>query len=77
MTACEGPPVELAFLLAHWMEKSEKGNTSKIFLSTPAKVIAEDAGETILGQLLPIMDKMGYNYQAYTKGIGKVYKGGI
>lgn len=77
LTACEGPPVEMAFSLAHWLEKQNKGKTSTIFLSTPAKVIAEDAGETILNQLLPMMGRMGYNYQANTQGIKKVHKGGI
>ena len=77
MTACEGPPVELAFSMAHWLEKHDKGKASTIYLSTPAKVIAEDAGETILNQLLPMMTKMGYNYQADTKGIKKIYDGGI
>jgi sulfide:quinone oxidoreductase len=77
MTACEGPPVEMAFSLAHWFEKNHKGNASTIHLSTPAKVIAEDAGETILHQLLPMMQKMGYNYKADTLGIKKVYDGGI
>ncbi|WP_291144925.1 NAD(P)/FAD-dependent oxidoreductase [Flavobacterium sp. UBA7680] len=77
LTACEGPPVEMAFSLAHWLEKQNKGKISTIFLSTPAKVIAEDAGETILNQLLPMMDRMGYNYQANTQGIKKVHKGGI
>lgn len=77
MTACEGPPVELSFSLAHWLEKNYKGDASTIYLSTPAKVIAEDAGETILNQLLPMMADMGYNYQANTKGIKKIYDGGI
>ncbi|MFB9840988.1 NAD(P)/FAD-dependent oxidoreductase [Mucilaginibacter ginsenosidivorans] len=77
LTACEGPPVELSFSIAHWLEKNKKGNASTIFLSTPAKVIAEDAGETILNQLLPMMQGMGYNYKANTLGIKKVYDNGI
>lgn len=77
LTACEGPPVEMAFSLAHWLEKNHKGNASTISLSTPAKVIAEDAGETILGQLIPMFGKMGYNYQANTNGIKKVHKDGV
>ncbi|NLR58171.1 FAD-dependent oxidoreductase [Chitinophaga polysaccharea] len=77
LTACEGPPVELAFSLAHWLEKRHKGDAATIYLSTPAKVIAEDAGESILQQLLPMMTKMGYNYQANTLGIKRVYDGGI
>jgi len=77
LTACEGPPVEMAFSLAHWLEKNKKGNASKVFISTPAKVIAEDAGETILNELLPMVSKMGFHYQANTKGIKKVHKGGV
>nr|MBC7612863.1 FAD-dependent oxidoreductase [Pseudopedobacter sp.] len=77
LTACEGPPVEMAFSIAHWLEKNFKGDTSTVFLSTPAEVIAEDAGETILNQLVPMMGKMGYHYQANTNGIKKVSKDGI
>ena len=77
LTACEGPPIEMVFSLAHWLEKNQKGNTSSIFLSTPSKVIAEDAGETITSKLVPMMVNMGYNYQANTNGIKKVYKGGV
>jgi sulfide:quinone oxidoreductase len=77
LTACEGPPVEMSFSLAHWLEKNHKGSASTIYLSTPAKVIAEDAGETILHQLLPMMQGMGYHYQAETLGIKKVHEGGI
>ena len=77
LSACEGPPVEMTFSLAHWLEKNNKGNTATIYLSTPAKVIAEDAGETILSKLVPMMGSMGYNYQANTNGIKKVHKDGI
>lgn len=77
LTACEGPPVEMAFSMAHWLEKQKKGNAATIYLSTPAEVIAEDAGETILNQLLPLMTNMGYNYQANTHGIKEIHKDGI
>jgi sulfide:quinone oxidoreductase len=77
MTACEGPPVEMAFSLAHWLEKYKLGNASTIHLTTPAKVIAEDAGETILDQLIPMMGNMGYHYKANTLGIKSVHEGGI
>ncbi len=76
-TACEGPPVELAFSMAHWLKENKKGDESTIYLSTPAEVIAEDAGESILDELLPMMDKEGYNYQANTRGIKKIHKDGI
>jgi len=75
--ACEGPPVEIAFSLAHWLEEHEKGDASSITLFTPAEVIAEDAGETILGELLPMVDEMGFGYRAETKGIKRLYDDGI
>lgn len=77
LTACEGPPVELAFSMAHWLENNQEGHASSIHLSTPAEVIAEDAGETILNELIPMMANMGCNYQANTQGIKKIHKNGI
>ncbi len=77
LAACEGPPVELAFSLADWLERNEKGNARNITLFTPAEVIAEDAGETILKQLLPMMTDMGYGYKNNTIGIRKIHKDGI
>lgn len=77
MTACEGPPVELAFSLAHWLGQHNLGDASTIYLSTPAKVIAEDAGETILKQLLPMMQNQGFHYQSNTLGIKEVLEDGI
>ncbi|MEF8940319.1 MAG: FAD-dependent oxidoreductase [Salinivenus sp.] len=75
--ACEGPPVEIAFSLAHWLEEHEKGDASSITLFTPAEVIAEDAGEKILDELLPMVDEMGFGYRAETKGIKRLYDDGI
>ncbi|GAA5520201.1 FAD-dependent oxidoreductase [Aliifodinibius salicampi] len=75
--ACEGPPVEVAFSLADWLQKRGQGGAENITLFTPAEVIAEDAGEQILDQLLPMMQEMGYGYKADTKGISKVHKDGI
>ena len=77
MTACEGPPVEMSFSLAHWLEKYKLGDASTIYLSTPAQVIAEDAGETILDKLIPMMGNMGYHYKANTLGVKSVHEGGI
>lgn len=77
LAACEGPPVELAFSLADWLEKHKKGNAKNITLFTPAEVIAEDAGKTILDQLLPMVSGMGYGYRNNTIGIKRIYKDGI
>jgi sulfide:quinone oxidoreductase len=75
--ACEGPPVEIAFSLAHWLEEHEEGDASSVTLFTPAEVIAEDAGEKILDELLPMVEEMGYGYKADTKGIKRLYEDGI
>lgn len=57
--ACEGPPLELALSMAHWLEERSMGDASKITLFTPAKVIAEDAGEAIVKEFLDLATKMG------------------
>jgi sulfide:quinone oxidoreductase len=75
--ACEGPPVEIAFSMAHWLEEHDLGDARSITLFTPAEVIAEDAGETILDELLPMVEEMGYGYRADTKGIKRLYDDGI
>jgi sulfide:quinone oxidoreductase len=77
LAACEGPPVEIAFSLADWLENNKKGSAKNITLFTPGEVIAEDAGETILKQLLPMFSEMGYGYKKETIGIKKIYKDGI
>jgi sulfide:quinone oxidoreductase len=75
--ACEGPPVEIAFSMAHWLEEHDLGDARSITLFTPAEVIAEDAGKKILDQLLPMVEEMGYGYRANTKGIKRLYDDGI
>lgn len=75
--ACEGPPVEISFSMAEWLKERDMGGAEKITMFTPAKVIAEDAGEEILDQLLPMVKEMGFNYRADTKGIKSIHKDGI
>ncbi|WP_458626079.1 NAD(P)/FAD-dependent oxidoreductase [Winogradskyella sp. PC D3.3] len=77
LAACEGPPVELAFSMADWLKKHKKGDANSITLFTPGDVIAEDAGKTILDQLLPMVAEMGYGYKTNTVGIKRIYKEGI
>jgi len=75
--ACEGPTVEIAFSLAHWLEEHKLGDARTITLFTPAEVIAEDAGETILDQLLPLFEERGYGYRNKTRGIKRLHEDGI
>jgi sulfide:quinone oxidoreductase len=77
LAACEGPPVELAFSFADWLKQHKKGNAKNITLFTPGEVMAEDAGEKILKQLLPMLSEMGYGYKKETIGIKRIYKEGI
>ncbi|NIT56136.1 MAG: FAD-dependent oxidoreductase, partial [Aliifodinibius sp.] len=75
--ACEGPPVEISFSMAEWLQKKRLGGAENITLFTPAEVIAEDAGKQILDQLLPMFNEMGYGYKANTRGIKRLYEDGI
>ncbi len=77
VAACEGPPVELAFSLADWLRHHKKGDAKNITLFTPGEVMVEDAGETILRKLLPMLKDMGYGYKNNTIGIKRLTKEGI
>ncbi|MHB1677506.1 MAG: NAD(P)/FAD-dependent oxidoreductase [Sulfuriferula sp.] len=75
--ACEGPPVEVMLSLATWMKKHGKGGPSKITVTTPAAMIAEDAGEEVVHQLLTIASGMGFNYVNKTGDIKHVTADGV
>ncbi len=75
--ACEGPVVEIGFSMAKWLADNNLGDASNITMFTPSHVIAEDAGQTILDQLLPMVEEMGYGYKANTRGIKRLYRDGI
>ena len=59
--ACEGPPVEVSLSLANWLQRHGKGGPETITMTTPAKLIAEDAGEKVVKQLLDAASSMGFN----------------
>lgn len=69
MAACEGPPVEVALALAHWLGEHKLGGPSTITITTPAEMIAEDAGEKVVGQLLAAASGMGFTYVNNTRDI--------
>jgi sulfide:quinone oxidoreductase len=74
MAACEGPPVEVALALANWLQEHKLGGPSTITITTPAEMIAEDAGEKVVGQLLAAASSMGFKYVNNTRDIVRLTK---
>jgi len=77
MAACEGPPVEVALTMAAWLQEHGMGDAKKITITTPANMIAEDAGEEVVAQLLTAASSMGFNYVNNTRDIVRVTQEGI
>lgn len=69
LAACEGPPVEVALAMAHWLGEHGMGDAKKITITTPAHMIAEDAGEEVVGKLLAAASSMGFGYVNDTRDI--------
>jgi len=77
LAACEGPPVEVALALGHWLQEHDKGGPENITLFTPAELIAEDAGEKVVAQLLEAAAGMGYHYLNKVEDIKRLTAEGI
>jgi sulfide:quinone oxidoreductase len=75
--ACEGPPVEVMLSFGHWLKSHGLGGPEKITVFTPGRVIAEDAGESIVDKLLSIAGSMGYHYLNQTEDIRRITEEGI
>jgi sulfide:quinone oxidoreductase len=75
--ACEGPPVETMLAAATWLQEQKKGGAKQITVFTPAEIIAEDAGETVVNQLLEIAGNMGFGYLNKTRDITRLTRDGI
>ncbi len=75
--ACEGPPVEVSLSLAHWLEEHGKGSAKNITMFTPGNLIAEDAGEKVVKQLLDTASSMGFGYLHNTQDIKRLTADGI
>ncbi|MEJ2347434.1 MAG: FAD-dependent oxidoreductase [Gammaproteobacteria bacterium] len=75
--ACEGPPVESMLAAATWLKAHGKGGPDKVTVFTPAKLIAEDAGETVVNKLLGIAGDMGFHYVNETRDIARLDAEGI
>jgi len=77
LAACEGPPVEVMMAAAHYLQETKQGTPDKITVFTPAELIAEDAGETVVHQLLDLATQMGFHYMNNTQDIKRLTKEGI
>ncbi|MHB1084442.1 MAG: NAD(P)/FAD-dependent oxidoreductase [Thiobacillus sp.] len=77
LAACEGPPVETMLSLAAWLQAQDKGGPENITVFTPADMIAEDAGEQVVGELLKIASGMGFGYRNKVQDISRITADGI
>ena len=77
MAACEGPPVEVMLSMATWLKNHGMGGPKNVTVFTPAAMIAEDAGETVVNELLTIASGMGFNYVNNGKDIRRLTKDGV
>ncbi|WP_414039768.1 NAD(P)/FAD-dependent oxidoreductase [Acidithiobacillus sp. M4-SHS-6] len=75
--ACEGPPVETMLSMATWLGQHGMGGPEKITVFTPASLIAEDAGEKVVGKLLEIAGGMGFHYVNEGQDITRISKEGV
>ena len=75
--ACEGPPVEAMMAAATYLDERKKGGPKNITVFTPAEVIAEDAGVSVVNQLLGMAGEMGFGYLNKTHDITRLTKDGI
>jgi len=77
LAACEGPPLELGLAMAHWLEEHERGDARKITLFTPGRLIAEDAGESIVEQFLAMARERGFGYLNDTVDVARLSADGV
>lgn len=77
LAACEGPPVELMMSMATWLTEHKRGDAKKVTVFTPAELIAEDAGETVVKQLLAKATEMGFGYVNNGQDIKRLTAEGI
>jgi sulfide:quinone oxidoreductase len=75
--ACEGPPLELALSMAHWLGEHSMGDAHKITLFTPGNTIAEDAGEEVVTEFLNLAKGMGFGYMPGIEDVSRLTADGI
>ena len=77
LAACEGPTVEVSLAMASWLQEHKMGSAKNISITTPANIVAEDAGEKVVGELLEAAGSMGFNYVNNCGDIVELTKDGI
>lgn len=77
LAACEGPPVETMLSVATWLKAHGRGGPDKVTVFTPAEMIAEDAGEQVVGELLDIASGMGFGYRNNLQDIKCITADGV
>lgn len=77
LAACEGPPVEVMLSAATWLTKYGLGGPDRVHVFTPAQMIAEDAGEEVVTELLGIAGKMGFHYHNAMGDIARITEKGV
>jgi len=75
--ACEGPVLELALSMAHWLKEHERGDAHKVTFFTPGELIADDAGEPIMTKFLSMAGEMGFGYRNDTYDVRRITADGI
>jgi sulfide:quinone oxidoreductase len=75
--ACEGPPLELAMSMAAWLGQHKRGTPDLITVFTPAEIIAEDAGLTIVKKFLALAGGMGMHYKNKVQDVRRLTAEGI
>ncbi len=77
LAACEGPPIEVMMSMATWLKENHKGDARNVTVFTPGAVIAEDAGDQVVSQLLALATEMGFNYLHDVQDISRLTADGI
>jgi len=74
--ACEGPPVEMLASMVTYLKQRKLGG-ERITLFTPGEMVAEDAGRTVVEQLLDYATSQGCHYLNQIQDISRITHDGI
>jgi sulfide:quinone oxidoreductase len=74
--ACEGPPVEMLTSMVTYLKQRKLGG-ERITLFTPGEMVAEDAGKTVVKQLLDYATSQGCHYLNQVQDIRRITHDGV